>query len=175
MRVRTSLLGLCCSVAVLVAGCSATIPGVPKGPNGDGSSGTGIATATPAVTAGSSADEGDTGAGGDLGSSEADGENTGDGGSGQNAATCEALQNLWLGFTEIQMDSETLTQGQVDQLFQGADQAAPDVQPDIKTLHDAAEQAVGKSASETDAILNTDQVNNALVDLQMHNLTASQC
>jgi hypothetical protein len=66
------------------------------------------------------------------------------------------------------MDQNGVTQEQIDQLFQATDQAAPEVQADLKTLHDAAEQATGKSPSDADAILNSDQVNGALLDLHLH-------
>ena len=64
MRVKMTLSGLFCSVTVLVAGCSATIPGIPVGPGGGGPSGTGIATHAPVVAGNSSVGEGDTGDGG---------------------------------------------------------------------------------------------------------------
>jgi hypothetical protein len=145
------MLGFCCSLAILVAGCSAPITGVPVGPGGTGPSGTGIATQAPVVPPNTS-ERGDTG----------------DSGSGEDAATCQAIQNLWAGFSEVQMGEEGITQEQVDQIFQGTDHAPAGVQADLKTLHDAAEQAVGQSWSDADTILNTDQVDQALLDLHIN-------
>jgi hypothetical protein len=170
-----TLSALSCCLTVLVAGCSATIPGIPLGPGGGGSSRTGIATHAPIATGNSSAEEGNSGDGGDPGSSQDGEDDTGEGGTAENAATCQALQNLWAGFSEVQMDQAGITQEQVDGLFQGSDQASADVQPDLKTLHDAAEQAAGKPASDADAILTADQVNKSLMDVQLDYLASVQC
>jgi hypothetical protein len=191
MRVRTALLGIGASVAILVAGCSAAIPGTPEGPNGQVSSGTGVATSS-LGGAGDGDTGGDTGNGGTGGNTGLPGVTdlsqipgltgiptalTGlsniPGVSGQCLAMVNvfiAVSSLFLGPT---LGGQALTQQQVDQAFQGMNQAPAELQDDIKTLHDAADQAVGKTPAQALAILTADPVTKALNALSDY--TDTQC
>lgn len=184
MRVRTALLGIGCSLAILIAGCSSpSIPGAPEPPGG-GSDSSAVATG--------GAGSGDTGSG-DTGSG------TGDSGGGDGtgipglsglptdlsdltnipgiSGQCLAVLNVFLAVSTLflgpTLGGAALTQDQVDNAFKGMDQAPAELQPAIKVLHDAASQAVGKPLAQALTIVAADPVTNALKALSDY--TDAQC
>jgi hypothetical protein len=86
------------------------------------------------------------------------------------ASAVLAISTLFLAPT---LSGTPLTQDQVDKAFQGLSSAPSDLQPAIKTLHDAANQAVGKSQAEAISILTADPVTKALDQLSAY--TDKQC
>lgn len=179
MRLRTALLGLGCSVAVFIAGCSATLPGNPQMQGNDGST----SIATDAGNGGSGGGSGDTG-GGDTG-----GLGTGlptdlitsalselsniPGVNNDCIAVAAAVVAIGLLIAGPALGGAAITQDQVNQAFNGLDSAPAEIQPAIKTLHDAANQAVGKSGADALAILGSDDVSKAMD--QLSDYTSKQC
>jgi hypothetical protein len=177
MRVRTALLGLGCAMAVFIAGCSATLPGNPQ------LEGNGGSTAVASDNGGDSG-SGDTG-GGDTGAINPTALPTDlitsalselsniPGVSNDCLAVASAVVAIGLLIAGPALGGQALTQNQVDQAFKGLESAPAELQPAIKTLHDAANQAVGKSGADALAILGSDDVSKALD--QLSNYTSKQC
>jgi hypothetical protein len=178
MRVRTALLGLGCAVTVFVAGCSATLPGNPQLQGDTGST----------SIAGDSGSGGDTNAG-DTGSGDTGGLGTAlptdlitsalselsnlPGINNDCIAVAAAVVAIGLLIAAPALGGAAITQDQVDQAFKGLDGAPAEIQPAIATLHNAANQAVGKSGGDALAILGSDDVSKAMD--QLSNYTSKQC
>jgi hypothetical protein len=210
MRVRTALIGLGTSLAVLIVGCSSTIPGSPQaagggtaavtGGSGGGTTGPGGSGGSGGDTAGGSATAGGTGgpastaAGGGSGGSSGAGGGATTGGGGDSTgipglsglptelselsnipgvnndclAVASAAIAIGLLIAAPALGGQPLTKDQVDQAFKGLDSAPAAIQPAIKTLHDAAIQAVGKSPAEALSILGSDTVSKAMDTLSQY-------
>ena len=177
MRIRTALLGLGCAMAVLIAGCSATLPGNPQLQDNSGS--TAVASDNGGDTGGGDGN-GDTGSGDtgainptalptDLITSALSELSNIPGVSNDCIAVASAVVAIGLLIASPVLGGQALTQEQVDQAFKGLESAPAELQPAIKTLHDAASQAVGKSGADALAILGSDDVQKALDQLlQLH-------
>lgn len=193
MRVRTALVSLGCSLALVIAGCSSTIAGIPQGGGGTGVVNTGATNGSGGSTGGLSTPSATGGADQTGGSG---GDSTGlptdlsglptdltdltglptdltdlsniPGISDDCMAIVNAMIAIGTMFLAPTLGGTSLTQDQVDQAFKGLDSAPSDIQPAIKTLHDAANQAVGKSSTEALAILGSDAVSKAFDDLSKY-------
>ena len=186
MRVRTALISLGCSVAILVAGCSSTLPGIPQGPDGGGGGGGlptvgtthapggggGLTGSTPTANGNGDGDTG-TGAGGAPGLPNLTdltdlSDLAGLGGLGGLAGPCLAAAGAVVAIGSLILAPTlggSLTQAQVDQAFSGLDQLPANLQPAVQTLHTAANAAVGKSGAEALSILSDSKVSDALNQL----------
>lgn len=179
MRARTALTSLVCATALLIAGCSAGIAGTPQlAGAGGGSVGAGASPSSGGVAPGSDSGDGSgSGDGGETGLPPASG---GVPGIPPGLATaiptdlgvipgvngeCLAVAGIVLSVSVLflaPMTGQPLTKDQVDQAFAQMGDVPAQLKQPVQVLHDAAVQAIGKSAEQAQAILQSDKVSKAM-------------
>lgn len=83
------------------------------------------------------------------------------------------LMSVGVLFLAPTLGGKPLTKDQVDQAFAGIGEVPPELKQPVQVLHDAALQAVGKSATEAAAIVGSDTVNQAMDALSKY--TDTKC